>query len=99
MYYSQGPRLKQRKRWFGFYSQEAVERGCPVFVYQGRNGSLYSVTTLCQRRDGYNYYWPDKILVGEITGYRFIETIGFDESERTVPDGVYLNGRPYNGQK
>ncbi len=86
----------RKPRWFGFYSQDAVDAGCPVFVYQHRNGNIYSVTSLSQRRDGYNYYWTDKIMVGEITDLRFVETIGYDPSERPVPQGVYLNGRPYN---
>lgn len=97
MYYNNGYRPPQRRRWFGYYSQDAVDKGSPVFVYQHRDGTIYSVTCLTQRRDGYNYYWQDKILVGEVTGLRFIETIGFDQSERTVPANVWMNGKPYNG--
>lgn len=93
----QRPYFNRRSRWFGFYSQDAVDAGCPVYVYQHRDGTIYSVTCLTQRRDGYGYYWPDKIMVGEVTNLRYIETVGFNEEERPVPDGIYLNGRSYNG--
>lgn len=70
-------RFLRRARWYGYYSQKAVDKGCPVSTFQGHDGREYVVTALSSWRDGHNYWWDDKIFVGEVTGCKRISTTGY----------------------
>jgi hypothetical protein len=64
---------KRRNRWFAFYSQAAVDRGCSVATYRNRYGDEIVVTGVSPTRDGMGYYWKDKVFLGDLNGYRCVK--------------------------
>ncbi len=63
-----------KARWFGWFSQEAVDAGCPVFTYRDKYNNTCLVTGVTNYNNGTGYNWSDKTFVRELTHMRGIKS-------------------------
>lgn len=64
----------KKKRWFAWYSQTAVNSGCPVFTYRDKYNKETIVTGVTPSRNGLGYVWKDKTFVGEVSDQQAIKS-------------------------
>ena len=57
------------RRFYGFYSQKAVDNGRGSVIYLTPEGKEVEVTAVYEDKDGTDYLWPDKVCVGQVAKY------------------------------